>query len=96
LAIDFGLPGRDFLREQTSPSDTQNQATHARYAVHARTIFLSDFVSIENKGAVILIPKLKVATHSGRASTIDRVLQLRRFDRLHVMLTECSANISQS
>jgi hypothetical protein len=35
---------------------------HARYAVHARTFFLSDFVSIENKGMKILIPKLKVAS----------------------------------
>jgi hypothetical protein len=34
---------------------------HARYAVHARTLFLSDFVSIENKGSKIQIPKLDVA-----------------------------------
>ena len=78
------------------PQRYADQALHARYAVHARAFFLSDFVSIENKGSKILIPKLKVATHSGRASTVDRVLQLRRFDRLHVMLTDCSANISQS
>ncbi len=45
---------------------------------------------------MLQLPKLKVATHSGRASTVDRVLQLRRFDRLHMMLTDCSANISQS
>jgi hypothetical protein len=34
---------------------------HARYAAHARTFLLSDFVSYENKGLKIQIPKLKVA-----------------------------------
>jgi len=37
---------------------------HARYALHARQFFLSDFVSIENKGAEVLIPKLQVASSS--------------------------------
>lgn len=32
--------------------------------LHAHTFVLSDFVSIENKGAVILITKLKVASSS--------------------------------
>jgi len=35
---------------------------HAWYAVHARTFFLSDFVSVENKGSRIQLPKLKVAS----------------------------------
>jgi hypothetical protein len=30
------------------------------YAARARTFFLSDFVSIENKGPKVLIPKLVV------------------------------------
>jgi hypothetical protein len=46
---------------QNVPQRYANQALHARYAVHARTFFLSDFVSIENKGSKILIPKLDVA-----------------------------------
>jgi len=33
---------------------------HANQAMHARTFFLSDFVSIENKGSSILIPKLVI------------------------------------
>jgi len=37
---------------------------HAWYALHARQIFLTDFVNIENKGAEVLIPKLKVASSS--------------------------------
>jgi len=37
---------------------------HARYAAHARTFLLSDFVSYENKGSKIQIPKLKVASSS--------------------------------
>ena len=35
---------------------------HARYATHARTFFISDFVSVENKGSKIQLPKLKVAS----------------------------------
>jgi len=46
---------------QNVPQQYANQAMHARYAAHARTLFLSDFVSIENKGAKVLIPKLDVA-----------------------------------
>jgi hypothetical protein len=46
---------------QNVPQRHANQATHARYAAHARTFFLSDFVSIENKGSKIQIPKLDVA-----------------------------------
>jgi len=46
---------------QNVPQRDANQATHARYAAHARTFFLSDFVSIENKGSKIQIPKLDVA-----------------------------------
>ena len=32
--------------------------------MHARTFFLSNFVSIENKGSKIQLPKLKVASSS--------------------------------
>jgi hypothetical protein len=48
-------------RPANVPQRYANQALHARYATHARTFFLSDFVSIENKGAVSQIPKLDVA-----------------------------------
>src|SRR6266436_2244453 len=48
-------------RPANVPQQYANQATHARYAAHARTFFLSDFVSIENKGSKIQIPKLDVA-----------------------------------
>ena len=48
-------------RPANVPQRHANQAMHARYAVHARTLFLSDFVSIENKGSKIQIPKLDVA-----------------------------------
>jgi len=47
---------------QKRPQRRANQAMHARYAVHASTFFLSDFVSIENKGSKIQIPKLEVAS----------------------------------
>jgi len=49
---------------QNVPQRHANQAMHARYAVHARTFFLSDFVSVENKESNILLPKLKVASSS--------------------------------
>jgi len=48
-------------RPANVPQLYANQALHARYAAHARTFFLSDFVSIENKGSKIQIPKLDVA-----------------------------------
>ena len=50
----FGMAA--LLREKRPanvPQRYANQATHARYAAHARTFFLSDFVSIENKGAKV-------------------------------------------
>jgi hypothetical protein len=43
---------------------------HARYAAHARTFFLGDFVSGENKGSKIYFPKLKVASSSLVARSI--------------------------
>ena len=46
------------------------QARHARYATHARIFFLSDFVSVENKGSKIQLPKLKVASSSLVARSI--------------------------
>jgi hypothetical protein len=48
-------------RPANVPQRHANQAMHAPYAVHARTFFLRDFVSIENKGSKIQIPKLDVA-----------------------------------
>src|SRR5262249_39950349 len=51
-------------RRANVPQRHANQATHARYATHARTFFLSDFVSLENKGSKIQLPKLKVASSS--------------------------------
>ena len=47
-------------RPANVPQRHANQAMHARYAAHARTFFLSDFVSIENKGSEIQLPKLVV------------------------------------
>jgi hypothetical protein len=49
---------------QNVPQRYADQAAHARYALHARTFFLSDFVSIENKGWKIQIPKLEVVGSS--------------------------------
>jgi len=43
---------------------------HARYAAHARTFFPQRFVSIENKGLKIQLPKLKVASSSLVARSI--------------------------
>ena len=48
-------------RPANVPQRHANQAAHARYALHARTFFVSGFVSIENKEPKILIPKLDVA-----------------------------------
>ena len=47
-------------RPANVPQRHANQATHARYAAHARRFLLSDFVSIENKGSKIQIPKLVI------------------------------------
>jgi hypothetical protein len=58
-------------RPPNVPQRHANQARHARYALHARGFFLSDFVSIENKGAKVLIPKLKVASSSLVARAIS-------------------------
>ena len=52
------------------PQRHANQAMHARYAVHARTFFRSDFVSVENKESKIQLPKLKVASSSLVARSI--------------------------
>jgi hypothetical protein len=46
------------------PQRHANQAMQARYEVHAGAFFLRGFVSAENKGWRILIPKLKVASSS--------------------------------
>jgi len=43
---------------------------HAWYAAHARAVFLSDFVSCENKGAMNNIPKLQLASSSLVARSI--------------------------
>jgi len=59
------LIGREEVGSDTGPPNVPqlyaNQAVHARYAVHAHRFFPSGFVSCENKGALVLIPKLKVA-----------------------------------
>jgi hypothetical protein len=47
-----------------SHSDLQKGHCRARDAQHAPAIFLSVFVSIENKGPLGYIPKLKVASSS--------------------------------
>ena len=57
-------------RPPNVPQRHANQARHARYAVHASTIFLSEFLSIENKGSKVKIPKLKVASSSLVARSI--------------------------
>jgi serine/threonine protein kinase len=44
-------------RPANVPQRYANQALHAQYALHACTFFMSDFVSVENKGSKILIPK---------------------------------------
>ena len=49
-------------RPPNVPQRHANQATHARYAMHAHTFFQSDFVSVGNKGLKIQLPKLKVAS----------------------------------
>ena len=48
---------------------------HARYAVHARRFLLSDFVSVENKGSNVLIPKLEVAGSSpiARSNLLSKI-----------------------
>ncbi|SRR5260370_12754008 len=48
-------------RPANVPQPYADQAAHARYAVHARTFFLRDFVSIENKERLSYFPKLDVA-----------------------------------
>jgi hypothetical protein len=51
-------------RPANVPQRHANQAMHARYATHERTFFLSQFVSVENKGSNIQLPKRKVASSS--------------------------------
>jgi hypothetical protein len=46
---------------QNVPQRYADQAAHARYAVHARIFLLGGFVSVENKGRCIYLPKLDVA-----------------------------------
>jgi hypothetical protein len=55
---------------------------HARYAVHARTFFLSEFVSIENKGSKTQIPKLDVAGSIPVARSKSSVILKRNFQKL--------------
>ena len=47
-------------RPANVPQRHANQAMHARYATHARTFFPKRFVSVENKGSKIQLPKLVV------------------------------------
>ena len=57
---------------------------HARYAVHARTFFLSVFVSVENKGSQIQLPKLKVAS----SSLVARSIFLRKTGGIYFEIVE--------
>jgi len=59
-------------RPPNVPQQYAIQALHAQYALHARWFFLDGFVSCENKGPVIQIPKLKVASSSLIARSIFR------------------------
>ena len=52
---------RDRNRPANVPQRYANQEAHARYAQHAHTSFLGDFVSIENKERLSYFPKLDVA-----------------------------------
>jgi hypothetical protein len=61
-------------RPPNVPQRHANHATHARYAAHAHTFFLSDFVTVENKGSKIQLPKLKVAS----SSLVARSILLRK------------------
>jgi len=67
----------------------------SRYAVHARTFFPQRFVSIENKGLKIQLPKLKVA----RSSLVARSsFPQQKFQTGFSMLEEfqkCSPNVPQ-
>lgn len=48
----MGSQGREIMSKdvpQNVPRQYANQAAYARHALHARTFFLSDFLSIENK-----------------------------------------------
>jgi hypothetical protein len=56
---------------------------HARYAAHARTCFSRDFVSIENKGSKIKIPKLDVAGSIPVARSNFPQQNRKRLSRLH-------------
>jgi len=47
------------------------QCMHGMRCMHVH-IFLSDFVSIENKGAKILLPKLEVAGSNPVARSLNR------------------------
>src|SRR5437870_3568723 len=58
-------------RPPNVPQRYANQALHARYALHACIFSQSGLVSIENKGAVSQIPKLKVASSSLVARSIS-------------------------
>src|SRR5215831_14165832 len=57
---------------------------HARYAAHARTFFVGDFVSIENKGSKIQLPKLKVASSSLVACSSCPALRKNSFQTLEI------------
>ncbi len=72
-------------RPPNIPQRYANQATHARHAVHARTFFLSDFVSIENKGSKLLIPKLDVAGSIPVARSIFLVNSKIQFSKVLIL-----------
>jgi hypothetical protein len=53
------VPKEVKFAQETVPQNVPQR--YANQALHARTVFPSDFVSIENKGSKIQIPKLDVA-----------------------------------
>ena len=70
------------IRPPNVPQQYANQALHARYAAHACTFFLSDFVSIENKGSKIQIPKLVIRVRFPSPAPVSLVILRLKFHKL--------------
>ena len=64
-------------RPANVPQLCANPALHARVCVACTLIFPGAFVSCVNKGAVVLIPKLKVASSILVARSITSSMELR-------------------
>src|SRR5215471_3531196 len=80
-------------RPANVPQRHANQAMHARYATHARTFFPNDFVSVENKGSKIQLPKLKVASSSlvARSSCSEELCA----ERNDLLVIECRSSFQR-